>query len=77
MKTNYKLLKLEVEVLTKATTKNIEHIVLDALSTNIDNSNIRAEVVSIQSFRNGKEIDNDNHRTTDNGNNMSQPTKDC
>lgn len=24
-----------------------------------------------------KEIDNDNHRTTDNGNNMSQSSKDC
>ena len=58
MKKQYKLVKLEVEVLTKTPPKKIERIVLDALCSNIDNSNIRAEVVSSIAYRNGKEDNN-------------------
>lgn len=54
----YKLMKLEVEVLTTASLRHVEKTVLDALSANIDHSNIRAEVVSSIAYRNGKEVEN-------------------
>lgn len=54
----YKLMKLEVEVLTKLPPSHIEKTVLDALSANLDHSNIRAEVVSSIAYRNGKEDNN-------------------
>lgn len=58
MKQRYKLMKLEVEVLTTASPRHIEKTVLDALSANLDHSNIRAEVVSSIAYRNGKEVEN-------------------
>ena len=54
----YKLMKLEVEVLTTASLRHVEKTVLDALSANPDHSNIRAEVVSSIAYQNGKEVEN-------------------
>ena len=54
-----RLVILEVEVLTKTSPKKIENSVLNALRSDLDNSEFRVEVVSCQNER--RENDNDNH----------------
>ena len=58
MKHQYKIIMLEVEVMTRESEAKIERLVLNALGSNIENSNIRAQVVSRKAMRMGKEVEN-------------------